>query len=73
MPSMEQNVAALGQTTWEESLDEKQRHTLLYLKFIEAVTSDVLSRGVFTDRNLNSVLSEHVIRNDYGLSKVSFA
>ncbi|KAA3682001.1 uncharacterized protein DEA37_0010096, partial [Paragonimus westermani] len=68
-PSVEQHVARLGQTTWEQSLDEKQRHTLLYLKFIEAVTSDVLSRGVFTDRNLNSVLSEHVIRNDYGLSK----
>ncbi|KAF6775083.1 hypothetical protein AHF37_05863 [Paragonimus kellicotti] len=69
VPSMEQHVAALRQTTWEESLDETQRNALLFLNFIEAVTSDVLSRGVFTDRNLNSIISEHVIRNDYGLSK----
>ncbi|KAF5405634.1 hypothetical protein PHET_00692 [Paragonimus heterotremus] len=69
VPSMEKHVTALRQTNWEESLDEAQRNALLYLNFIEAVTDDVLSRGVFTDRNLNSVLSEHVIRNDYGLSK----
>ncbi|KER30776.1 hypothetical protein T265_02819 [Opisthorchis viverrini] len=35
--------------TWRERINDKHK-ALLYLNFIEAVTNDVLARGIFTDR-----------------------
>ncbi|TGZ70881.1 hypothetical protein CRM22_002951 [Opisthorchis felineus] len=54
--------------TWKERINDKHK-ALLYLNFIEAVTNDVLARGVFTDRNLNAIISEHVTRNQFKMSK----
>ncbi|CAL8080444.1 unnamed protein product [Calicophoron daubneyi] len=63
-----QPPAALVTSAKQERTTEQKPENPVYWNFIEAVTNDVLERGVFTDRNLNSVLLEHTIRNEFGLS-----
>ncbi|CAH8505399.1 unnamed protein product [Heterobilharzia americana] len=47
---------------------ENLKKEVNYLKFISSVTEDVLTRGVLTDKNVNTILLEHATLNEYGLS-----
>ncbi|TPP65854.1 hypothetical protein FGIG_05692 [Fasciola gigantica] len=57
--------SAVSKTTDTDSSQDD----ICYLSFIEAVTTDALTRGVFTDRNLNWLLDEHATRNEFGLTQ----
>ncbi|KAH8860869.1 spermatogenesis-associated 7-like [Schistosoma japonicum] len=48
---------------------ENLKNEISYLNFISSVTNDVLTRGVLTDINVNTILLEHATINEYGLSK----
>ncbi|KAK4469561.1 hypothetical protein MN116_007101 [Schistosoma mekongi] len=48
---------------------ENLKNEVSYLNFISSVTNDVLTRGVLTDINVNTILLEHTAINEYGLSK----
>ncbi|CAH8531535.1 unnamed protein product [Schistosoma rodhaini] len=52
-----------------EASIENLKNEVNYLKFISSVTDDVLTRGVLTDKNVNTILHEHETKNEYGLSK----
>ncbi|CAH8486068.1 unnamed protein product [Schistosoma turkestanicum] len=59
----------LNKPTMEEKSVENIKNEVNYLKFISSVTDDVLTRGVLTDKNVNTILQEHATTNEYDLSK----
>ncbi|CAH8507497.1 unnamed protein product [Schistosoma rodhaini] len=59
----------LSKPTENEASIENLKNEVNYLKFISSVTDDVLTRGVLTDKNVNTILHEHETKNEYGLSK----
>ncbi|CAH8506118.1 hypothetical protein MS3_00006246 [Schistosoma haematobium] len=59
----------LNKPTGNEVSIENLKNEVNYLKFISSVTDDVLTRGVLTDKNVNTILHEHATMNEYGLSK----
>ncbi|CAI2726204.1 unnamed protein product [Schistosoma spindalis] len=59
----------LNKPTGNEASIENLKNEVNYLKFVSSVTDDVLTRGVLTDKNVNTILHEHATINEYGLSK----
>ncbi|CAH8840183.1 unnamed protein product [Trichobilharzia szidati] len=62
------NPQMIDNSVEKEISVENLKNEMNYLKFISSVTEDVLTRGVLTDKNVNTILLEHATLNEYGLS-----